>query len=56
MEIATLALLHPRRVQIAFGHGVEAEAGADAVVLVPAGPDPAAQAARFAAEVLPRLA
>jgi alkanesulfonate monooxygenase SsuD/methylene tetrahydromethanopterin reductase-like flavin-dependent oxidoreductase (luciferase family) len=33
-----------------------AEAGADAVVLVPAGPDPAAQAARFAAEVLPRLA
>jgi alkanesulfonate monooxygenase SsuD/methylene tetrahydromethanopterin reductase-like flavin-dependent oxidoreductase (luciferase family) len=33
-----------------------AEAGADAVVLVPAGPDPAAQTARFAAEVVPRLA
>jgi alkanesulfonate monooxygenase SsuD/methylene tetrahydromethanopterin reductase-like flavin-dependent oxidoreductase (luciferase family) len=33
-----------------------AEAGADAVVLVPTGPDPAGQAARFAAEVLPLLA
>ena len=33
-----------------------AEAGADAVVLVPAGPDPAGQMARFAAEVLPQLA
>ncbi len=33
-----------------------AEAGADAVVLVPAGPDPAGQVARFAAEVMPQLA
>jgi alkanesulfonate monooxygenase SsuD/methylene tetrahydromethanopterin reductase-like flavin-dependent oxidoreductase (luciferase family) len=33
-----------------------AEAGSDAVVLVPAGPDPAGQTARFAAEVMPRLA
>jgi alkanesulfonate monooxygenase SsuD/methylene tetrahydromethanopterin reductase-like flavin-dependent oxidoreductase (luciferase family) len=33
-----------------------AEAGADAVVLVPAGADPAGQVARFAAEVMPRLA
>lgn len=33
-----------------------AEAGADAVVLVPAGPDPAGQVARFAAEVTPQLA
>jgi 5,10-methylenetetrahydromethanopterin reductase len=33
-----------------------AEAGADAVVLVPAGSEPAAQTARFAAEVLPQLA
>ncbi len=32
-----------------------AEAGADAVVLVPVGPDPAAQIARFAAEALPLL-
>jgi len=31
------------------------EAGADTVVLVPAGPDPDAQVARFAAEVLPLL-
>ena len=31
------------------------EAGADAVVLVPAGPDPDAQVARFAAQVLPLL-
>jgi 5,10-methylenetetrahydromethanopterin reductase len=33
-----------------------AEAGADAVVLVPVGPDPEGQVARFAAEVLPLLA
>jgi hypothetical protein len=33
-----------------------AEAGADAVGLVPAGPDPAGQIARFAAEVMPLLA
>ena len=33
-----------------------AEAGADAVVLVPVGPDPAGQTARFAAGVLPLLA
>ena len=32
-----------------------AEAGADAVVLVPVGPDPASQIARFAAEALPLL-
>ena len=31
------------------------EAGADAVVLVPVGPDPASQIARFAAEALPLL-
>lgn len=33
-----------------------ADAGADAVVLVPAGADPADQVARFAAEVMPQLA
>jgi hypothetical protein len=33
-----------------------ADAGADAVVLVPAGPHPAGQVARFAAEVMPQLA
>jgi 5,10-methylenetetrahydromethanopterin reductase len=33
-----------------------AAAGADAVVLVPAGPHPAGQVARFAAEVMPQLA
>jgi 5,10-methylenetetrahydromethanopterin reductase len=32
------------------------EAGADAVVLVPVGPDPAGQVARFAADVLPLVA